>query len=470
MDLEKLQIDRSAQKRRRRRSPWPGRLIALALLALALWFFRGPLLERLDRWRLPEVEVAAVVRSSPMARAVASGTAANGYVVARRRAALSADTPGRIVELNVEEGSVVREGDVVARLYAEELEAALRRAEADLEAADTAIRSAEAREQAARGRAAAAAARVDAAEALRAESEAALELARIEHDRSEGLLASGTDTRERVDRAVSGLAQAQARLASAEASLAGARLDVETARADVTVAGAERNQAQAALPSLAAARDLAAATLDKTYVRAPFDGIIVLKDAEVGEVVSPNAQGAQSRGSVATMVDFESLEIQVELPETSLASAVVGARAEVFLDAFPGDRFDGTVERIWPTANRQKATVEVRVGLDVIDPRMRPDMGARVVFPPEEGASAVAASDMGQDALLVPSEALVRIDGRDGVFVLERDVARFRAVAVGAKSGRRAVVETGVEEGERVVLAPPARLADGDRVQVTGGS
>jgi RND family efflux transporter MFP subunit len=467
MDLQKLSIDRGEGARRRRRNPWLGRLIALGVVALAAWFFRAPLLALLDRWRLPEVEVAVVVRSSPGALAAASGTAANGYVVARRRAALSADTPGRIVQMNVEEGTVVKKGDVVARLYADEDEAVLRRAQADYAAAQSAVASAGARVDAAERRLAESRGRVASSEAERDEAQAGLDLARIEEERSQGLLSSGTDTQERVDRALAERAQAAARLAAADARVATDGLAAESADAEVRVAQAERAQAEAGLPALAAARDLAQATLDKTFVRAPFDGVIVLKDAEVGEVVSPNAQGVQSRGSVATMVDFESLEVQVELPETSLASAKVGERAEIFLDAFPDQRFQGTVLRIWPTANRQKATVEVRVGLDEIDERMRPEMGARVVFSSGK-IQAVPPSDGRPPALLVPEEAVVRVGGEDGVFVLERDVVRFRPVTLAGTSGRRVEATSGIKEGERVVLDPPARLSDGDRVRIKG--
>ena len=467
MDLKKLEIDRSAGARRKRRNPWIGRIIALAVLALVLWFFRAPLLAQFDRWTLFEVEVATVVKSSPMARAAVSGTAANGYIVARRRAALSADTPGRIVQMNVEEGTVVKQGDVVAKLYSEEDEAVLRRTEADLEAGKSAVASAAARVTSAERRLAESRGRGASSAAARDEAQAALDLAKLDETRSTGLLESGTDTQERLDRARAERAQAEARLAAAVATVATDELGVASAEAEVCVAEAERTQAEAALAGLAAARDLAQATLDKTSVRAPFDGVIVLKDAEVGEVVSPNAQGAQSRGSVATMVDFASLEAQVELPETSLASARVGERAEIFLDAFPEKRFTGTVLRIWPTANRQKATVEVRVGLDEIDERMRPEMGARVVFSSGK-IQAVPAADGRPDALLVPAEAVVRVGGEDGVFVLERDVVRFQAVTLAGTSGRRVEATSGVKEGERVVLDPPARLSDGDRVRIKG--
>jgi RND family efflux transporter MFP subunit len=214
-----------------------------------------------------------------------------------------------------------------------------------------------------------------------------------------------------------------------------------------------------------ARRDQAAATLDKTIVRAPFDGVVVLKDAEVGEVVSPNSQGAQSRGSVATMVDFQSLEVQVELPETSLAAVAVGAPASIFLDAWPGEAYAGRVLRIWPTANRQKASIEVRVGFDAIDQRLRPEMGARVVFT-REGASATEPAGPAEGSLLVPTSALVRSDGAHGAFVLERNTVRFRALTLGEERGGKVLVEAGLEDGELIVLAPPPSLADGERVFV----
>src|SRR6185436_18598851 len=119
--------------------------------------------------------------------------------------------------------------------------------------------------------------------------------------------------------------------------------------------------------------------LDKTDVRAPFDGIVVLKDAEVGEVVSPNVQGgSNARGAVCTMVDFDSLEVQANVPESALSSVLLQAPADVYLDAFPDDRYEGVVDRIWPTADRQKATVEVRVRLVKKDDRLRPEMGVRI--------------------------------------------------------------------------------------------
>ena len=393
MDLDKLSIDRGPGPRRavRRKSP----LLRWALIVgagVALWIFRAPLLDLAGGSRFENVEVtkeeqASAARSAAATKPVdvpaPSGAAANGYLVARRRAALSADTPGRIVELNVEEGSVLKKGDVVARLFSDEAEATLRRTEADLATAEIGVRSAQAAIVASERRLEEARALVGSVTSQRDEVQAGLRLAEQEFDRAERLVGRGAVTKEQLERAQSSLSQARARLAGAESGLVQTGAAVSSAESNVAVSILQKEEAEGRLKSLAAIRDLARATLDKTIVRAPFDGVVVLKDAEVGEVVSPNALGGQSRGSVATMVDFSTLEVQVELPETSLDSVEVGRSAEVYLDAFSTERFEGTVARIWPTANRQKATIEVRVRLETIDPRMRPEMGVRVVFPPQ---------------------------------------------------------------------------------------
>ncbi|WP_145205132.1 efflux RND transporter periplasmic adaptor subunit [Planctomycetes bacterium Poly30] len=437
----------------------------------ALWFLRAPILGAVGGLRQTEVELATAVMVAPSARAAeaaaASGAAANGYLVARRRAALSADTPGRIIELNVEEGTVLKKGDVVARLFSSEVEASLRRAEAELAAGAVAVEAAGASVTSAERRLEEARALVGSVTSQKDEVEAALALADSEFERAKDLFGRKAVPREQLDRAESGQAQSRARLAGAEAVLARTRAAVASAESDVEVAKLQKAQAQANIAALEAGRDLVRATLDKTFVRAPFDGVVVLKDAEVGEVVSPNALGGQSRGSVATMVDFSTLEVQVELPETSLDSVVIGRPAEVYLDAFSTERFGGTVDRIWPTANRQKATIEVRVQLDTIDPRMRPEMGVRVVFPPEVPESDGVAGDSEaptEPQLLVPASAVVTREGQRGVFVVESGVATFRPVTAGPPLGRRVAIEKGLAEGDRVVLTPGTDLDSGSHV------
>jgi RND family efflux transporter MFP subunit len=437
------------------------------VLALALVLFQRPLLELADRLRLPEVRVIQVSAASPLSAVAIQGTAANGYVVARKRAALSADTPGRIVEMNVTEGQVVPKGFVVARLFADEYRALYERAEADLALAQSAVASARAAREVSVGSLAQARTRVKAAEADQKDGQAALDWAELEHARAGELLASGVASQGRVDETRALRDRAAARLESLGAALAVAGEAVRSAELELLLADARAAEAEALLPVKSAERDQARSTLEKTEVRAPFDGVVVLKDAEVGEVVSPNAVGSQSRGSVVTMVDPATYEVQVEVPETNLAAVEVGAPASIFLDAYPESGYEGEVLRIWPTANRQKATVEVRVGFRAPDARLRPEMGARVVFrasgaPPAESAPA------GPPRILVPQSAVVTIDGQPHVFVLERDVARSRAVVLGEERSGRVVIERGLASGERIVDAPPDSLRDGERVRMSG--
>ena len=219
-----------------------------------------------------------------------AGTAANGYIVARRRAALSTDIPGRLVELNVEEGSRVDQGDVVARLDTRELEAYRDRLQAE-------IRAAQANEK---------------------------------------------QTRLAMER--------QRKLSETE--------DVPTSALDS--AEATHEGASARVQSLQASLAEILVRLDKSTVYAPFSGVIVQKNAEVGEVVVASGGGANARGSVATLVDFDTLEVQIELSQTALEAARVGAPVLIYLDAYPEEGYRGQVRQVWPTASRAKATVELR--------------------------------------------------------------------------------------------------------------
>jgi RND family efflux transporter MFP subunit len=471
-DLTPLTIDRSGARstsaRARRRRPM-GRWIALGILAALAWLFRFPLMAALDRWRLPEVSTVRVVKSSPLAASAVSGTAANGYVVASRRAALSADTPGRIVELNVIEGSVVKRGDVVARLYADEYRAAERQAAAELLAAQSSVVRARAQMQAAEHALSTSRAIVAARAAALEEALAARKLAELEHARARTLLEQKVGTQRELDLALADAVRSAASERSAQAGLTAAQSEVAAAEASLNAAKAAWEESQARLPVLQAALELARATLEKTEVRAPFDGVVVLKDAEVGEVVSPNSLGGNSRGSVATMVDFASLEVQVELSESMLASAVVGEPAKIILDAYPQVVYAGRVQRIWPTANRQKATVEVRVSFLQPDGRLRPEMGARVVFGGSEQAPGGEAPALAAEQILIPLACLVKQDGQEGVLELERDRVRFRALTLGEERLGKVLVQAGLNGGETLVVAPPGGLREGGRVRVKQG-
>ncbi|MEW6072706.1 MAG: efflux RND transporter periplasmic adaptor subunit [Planctomycetota bacterium] len=469
MNIDKLRIDRGRGPRLRRRWSWLPPLVTVAIGIGLLGLFRAPLRRQLDRWTLLEVEVVTAARASAAAAAAVAGKAANGYVVAAKKAALSADTPGRVVEMNVVEGTFVRTGDVVARLYSEEYEAALRRAEAEIAAAQAGRERAGADVEVARLDLERRLAEERAAAALLASAEADAKLAERELARYEKLVAEGIEDESALDTATAAAARARAAVEAQRATLEARQASRREGEAQHERAVSARAESEAQVGVAEAAAALARATLEKTFVRAPFDGIVVLKDAEVGEVVSPNSQGGNSRGSVATLVDLESLEVQIDLPETLLPEIEAGAPARIFLDAFPSEPYAGRVLRIWPTANRQKATIEIRVGFDAPDGRLRPDLGARVVFgtagspeaPPDAGPEGSPAQPV-----LVPSSAVVHSKGQTGVFLLERDVVRWQPVTTGEESGGRMAVEAGLTGGERIVADPPAGLEDGDRVRI----
>lgn len=465
MDLEPLKIDRKPAKKRKTRGGFPfGKLIFLVLVVGAAWLFRKPMIGFYENMTLPIVEVAKVVKRSPSSGGAVRGAAANGYVVARTRAALSADTPGRITELLVEEGSVVQAGDLVARLYDAEYRAAVDRASADLRLSKAAHKKSRAEDAAAEAEVERLESVVLVSAANVDEVKAQVLLAEQDFVRFEKLVADGIERRQLLDEARENVDAKRARVVSSNARLAAARADVTQGQRRQEIAAAAVEEAAAHVSVMEATRDERQATLDKTEVRAPFTGIVVLKDAEVGEVVSPNSQGGSSRGSVVTMVDFESLEVQADVPETSLAAVRLGGVVKIFLDAFPEKPYEGKVERIWPTADKKKATVEVRVSFAQLDEKLRPEMGVRVVFVAEGAKEETETESL--VLLQIPSSAVVRADGKRIVFVLERDTVEARVVEVGEARSGRVSVENGLEVGERVVVSPPASLKSQDRVRI----
>ncbi len=391
-DLSRLRIERGAG---------PGRggggsgsrstllvVVILLLLAVIGWL-AWPRLVALRDSR-PVVSVGRVQKTGG-ARAV-SGTAANGYVVARRKAELSTDIQGRLVELRVEEGSRVKAGDLVARLDTRELEAALARSRADL-----------------------------------ATTRATLELARLDLGRKDPLLEAG-----------------------------------DVSQADVDAARTRRDEAEASMAALEAAVAEIEVRLSKSSVFAPFDGVVTDKNAEVGEIVSSLGAGANSRGSVATLVDFDTLEVQVELAQTSLKAAKQGAPVVIYLDAYPDRAYKGRVRQIWPTADRQKATVELRAEFLERDERILPEMGVRVIFTAEDVGAPDEVQVRMPGAALTPSPT-----GELAVFVVTGGKVVRRAITVeGPLGGETVVVTSGLQGGETVVLDPPAALRDGTEVRL----
>jgi len=352
-----------------------------------------------------EVQVAPVEAPDKGGTAVLS---ASGYVVARRLATVSAKVTGRIDEVLIEEGATVAAGQVLARLD-----------DRSARASDAVAR----RER-------------DSAERALAETTVLLAEARRTRDRQRSL---------RVRELVS---QAAVDAAEAEADALAARL--ATARAQLAVRRA--------------ALEVTAREVEDHVVRAPFAGVVISKDAQPGEMVSPiSAGGGFTRTGIATIVDMDSREIEVDVNESFINRVQPGQRAQAVLDAYPDWTLPARVTAIVPAADRQKATVRVRIAFEQLDPRILPDMGVRVRFFEDAPAGRRVRA-------LLPQAAVFTDAGRTQVWVLrEGRVHRVTVTAGRELEGRREILE-GVDPGATVVVGPPAGLADGARVRVGDGA
>ncbi|MFQ5525963.1 MAG: efflux RND transporter periplasmic adaptor subunit [Thermoanaerobaculia bacterium] len=332
---------------------------------------------------------------------------ASGYVTARRQATVSSKVTGKVLEVLIEEGMRVEVGQVLARLDDSNAAARvnlgaaqLRAARADLE--ETRVRLAE---------------------------------AQLDLERAEKLVGNEIASQADLDRA------------RAQVDSLAARLDSQAEAAAV----AER--------SLAVSRQ----ALDDTVIRAPFKGIVVAKNAQPGEMISPMSSGGFTRTGIGTIVDMSSLEIEVDVNEAYINRVSPGQRVEATLDAYSDWKIPSSVIAIIPTADRSTATVQVRIGFDQLDPRILPDMGVKVAFQgiEEEGVA--------NTAVVVPSDA-VRNDGNtDLVFVVNGATAERRAVRLGDVDGGETFVLSGLSGGERVIVQGPDELKDGDEIEEIGG-
>jgi HlyD family secretion protein len=353
--------------------------------------------------RASTVRAASVVTAYPSQQYLLLN--ATGYVVAQRKAAIASKATGRLEWLGVAEGSRVKSGEVIAKLDSRDVDAQAASARASVEAARAGLLQAQAEERDARQI-----------------------LARNEELVAKGFVAQATvDTaKARADRAAAGVASARAAIAVAEANA--------------------RNAQVAA---------------DQTQIRAPFDGVILSKSANVGDMVTPFSSAVDSKGAVVTMADMDTLEVEADVSESSLAKIAVGQPAEIALDALPDVRFGGRISRMVPTVDRAKATVMTKVRFDRIDPRVLPEMSAKVSFLSRE-----VTPEERKPLLAVPAEALATRDGRTVVFVVRDDRAVETVVTVGAKVGDLTAVAGGVKSGDKVVLAPAASLATGAPVRI----
>jgi RND family efflux transporter MFP subunit len=400
--LARLAIDRSATAVSRRRRPLWKRWWVWALVAV-LVIIAGLVIR--SRSAAQQVEFATVAAAYPSTSVTILN--ATGRVVAQRRASVSSKGTGRLEWLGVQEGQMVKEGDVIARL----------------ENRDVAAQ----REQAA--------AQVQAARANLVQGEAELDDARSALKRSQDLARQNF---------ISGSA-----LDTAEARYNKSRAQIDALKAQIAVAEANHRVTSVAY--------------DQTLIRAPFTGIVLTKSANVGDIVTPFSSASGTTGAVVTMADMETLEVEADVSESSIAKIKVGQPAEVQLDAFPELRLLGEVSRVVPTVDRSKATLLVKVKFVEHDPRVLPDMSAKIAFL----ARALAPEERKPVPALRP-DAIVKRDGADVVFVVDGVGAAGAVKPVTVKTGEKVgdlVRVEGVAPGTRVVANPPERLATGSRVE-----
>jgi RND family efflux transporter MFP subunit len=400
--LDDLRIDRSDDAGTTRPRWWISvGFVVVAAGLLGWWLLAG------ERGLAVEVVTPTEVAGGGGALSVLD---ASGYVVARRQATVSAKVTGQVEEVLVEEGMEVTEGQLIARLDDSNVRRALELSEARL----AAVRS------------------------RMGEVEVLLRQAEIELDRTRELRAVDAESQAALDAALSARDALIARLAATHD-------EIGVAEGEVSV----RRQA-----------------LEDTRIRAPFAGVAISKDAQPGEMISPvSAGGGFTRTGITTIVDMQSLEIEVDVNEAYIQRVRPDQPVAATLDAYPEWQIPAHVITIVPAADRQRATVRVRIGFDELgDPRILPDMGVKVAFRADgEEGGAVSA------ALLVPESAVRREGETSVVFVVRDRSVERRAVAVGPSVGGRIAVRSGLRPTERVVLDPPPSLADGDRVRPSEG-
>ena len=396
-DLSKLTIDRGMAPVRRSRRR---RWVSLATVAVVAAAGAG--------WYMLQphpvaVQTTPVVTTYPAQQYVVLN--ATGYVVAQRKAAIASKASGRLEWLGVAEGSRVKAGEIIARIDNRDVVAQ----EASAQAAARASR------------------------AMLDQAEAEVRDAVMQQKRSEDLLAKGfvsqasVDTAKwRTDRAVAGVANAKAAIAVADANARNAQIAV-----------------------------------DFTLIRAPFDGVIVSKSANVGDLVTPFSSAVDSKGAVVNMADMGTLEVEADVSESSLSRIKVGQPCEITLDALPDARFRGRISRIVPTVDRAKATVMTKVQFERIDPRVLPEMSAKVAFLSQE-----VTPDEEKPLTAVSPDALATRAGKTVVFVVREGAAIEVPVTPGARVGDLTSISGAARTGEKAVLRPAPDLANGALVKI----
>lgn len=392
--LEDLRIDRSAAPPARPRGPFIVGTLVIIAAAAVLIWW-------FTRPK-PAVVRTVVIQESASGGSDKTLLNASGYVSARREATVSSKFTGKVVEVLVEEGMKVEAGQILARIDSSNLEKSFQLSEAQAESTRKAL----------------------------GETKASLEQAERDWKRIEKLATEKVATQSELERAESEVKTLKARLEKQEA-------DVKVADREVALWKQQ---------------------LDDTIIRAPFTGIVTSKNAQPGEMISPMSAGGFTRTGICTIVDMSSLEIEVDVNESYINRVEPGQPVEATLDSYPEWKIPTKVIAIIPTADRQKATVKVRVGFEKMDPRILPDMGVKVAFQ-RAGAAPITSRN-----IVIPKNSVHQHDGRDVVWLVKEGRVERRAVTVGSTRGDEVSISAGVSGADRVVVEGADNLKDGAAV------
>jgi RND family efflux transporter MFP subunit len=404
--LNQLRIDRSEPPSSGHGKWWATGIAVIIIAASAAWYLMRP-----TGIPITTAVAQAVTSGAPGASAGPSLLDASGYIVARRRATVSSKVTGKVVKVMLEEGQRVEAGQIIALLDDSNWRAALSQSKAQLEQAEANVASAQ----------------------------TAYDDAKPIFERAEKQKVAAVISAQSFD-------ESRAQYNVAHNNLLIAQRGVEAARAGVEVA--QRS-------------------LEDTVIRAPFAGIVTEKAAQPGEMVSPvSAGGGFTRTGIGTIVDMESLEVEVDVSENFINRVRPQQPVTIKLNAYPDWDIPGSVIAMIPTADRAKATVKVRIAIGQKDPRIIPEMGARVAFLSDNQPAAAGAEKSPVPGVVIPAEAIVTSGTANIVFVVHGSTVERRAVRLGGKTNAGQIISAGLEPGNSVALGDLSKLSDGTRVRI----
>jgi len=397
-DLSRLKIDKTAKTVPTIRRKRPMLIIgAAALIVLAAALYWMGIFTPAQ-----SVEVATVSQTYPSQSFTLLN--ASGYVVPQRKAAVASKITAQLLEISVEEGSRVKKGDIIARLEGADAAAAQEQAQANVSVSRYSL----------------------------AQARAELEDAKVSYEREKELVDQEYTTKAQYD-------SAEARYKKAAAGVSGAQSAVKAAEAAFTAAKVN---------------------VEYTVIRAPFDAVVLTKNADIGDIITPLGAAANAKAAVVTIADMNSLQVEADVSESNLEQVKAGQPCVIQLDALPDKRFRGEVHMVIPTADRSKATVMVKVRFVDKDPRVLPEMSAKVAF-----LSKAVGPEEEKSRTTINPAAVVSRNGKSMAFVIKEGQVEEQEITTGEKLGDLLVVTGGVKAGDRVVLNPPKRLKSGSRVK-----